>query len=93
MVTGDVIHVLQQDAGMNSLLICIVPNNESLLYFLGISCMAACKLKGKENDIVLFGDREGKLSYLDLETLQVIHLLPNILIGTGKYCRYVLMVD
>ena len=49
--------------------------------------MAASKLKGKENDILLFGDREGKLSYLDLETLQVIHLLPNILIGTGKYCR------
>ena len=67
LVTGDVIHVLPQDAG--------------------ISCMAASKLKGKENDILLFGDREGKLSYLDLETLQVIHLLPNILIGTGKYCR------
>lgn len=67
LVTGDVIHILLQCAG--------------------ISCMATSKLKGKENDILLFGDREGKLSYLDLETLQVIHLLPNILIGTGKYCR------
>ncbi len=31
--------------------------------------------------------QEGKLSYLDLESDDVIHLLPNILIGTGKYCR------
>ena len=31
--------------------------------------------------------QEGKLSYLDLDTDDVIHLLPNILIGTGKYCR------
>ncbi len=53
----------------------------------GISCLTASKLRNKEDDVMLFGDRDGKLSYLDLETLQVLHLLPNILIGTGKYCR------
>lgn len=67
LTSGELIHVIQQDAG--------------------ISCLAASKLKGKENDVMLFGDRDGKMSYLDLETLQVLHLLPNILIGTGKYCR------
>ena len=36
----------------------------------GISCLAASKFK--PNDVILFGDRDGKLSYLDLETLQVI---------------------
>ena len=38
-------------------------------------------------DLLLFGDRAGKLSYLDLETRVTVHLLPNILIGTGKYER------
>jgi len=65
--SGEMIHVISQDAG--------------------ISCLAASKLKNKQDNVILFGDREGKLSYLDLETLQVLHLLPNILIGTGKYCR------
>ena len=66
--------------------------------------------------MILFGDREGKMSYLDLGPAEkweqdrekylpkcgssiadledddldepsTIHLLPNILIGTGKYCR------
>ena len=37
----------------------------------GISCLAASKLKNKQDNVILFGDREGKLSYLDLETLQV----------------------
>ena len=37
----------------------------------GISCLVASKLKGKQDNVILFGDREGKLSYLDLETLQV----------------------
>jgi hypothetical protein len=54
----------------------------------GISCLAASKLKNKQDNVILFGDREGKLSYLDLETLQVrfvleyyiLHMiLPNIL--------------
>ena len=42
----------------------------------GISCLVASKLKGKQDNVILFGDREGKLSYLDLETLQVrrVHL-------------------
>lgn len=38
-------------------------------------------------DLLLFGDKSGKLSYLDLESRTTIHLLPNILIGTGRYCR------
>ena len=70
--------------------------------------------------MIVFGDKEGKMSYLDLGTPDqlrnyakhpisgsssgcsngingysdddddeptAIHLLPNILIGTGKYCR------
>jgi hypothetical protein len=73
------------------------------------------------NTLVVFGDKDGKMSYLDLGTPEqlknytnhavgcgnvvnglsnaytddnddddepsAIHLLPNILIGTGKYCR------
>ena len=39
----------------------------------GISCLVASKLKNKQDNVILFGDREGKLSYLDLETLQVTH--------------------
>ena len=76
---------------------------------------------GSTNTLVVFGDKEGKMSYLDLGTPEqlknytnqafgcgnvvnglgnaytddnddddepsAIHLLPNILIGTGKYCR------
>ncbi len=38
----------------------------------GISCLMASKLKGREDDLVLFGDRDGKMSYIDLETLHVI---------------------
>ena len=37
----------------------------------GISCLTVSKLKGKENDILLFGDRDGKMSYLDFQTLLV----------------------
>jgi WD40 repeat protein len=37
----------------------------------GISCVLASKLKGKQDDLMLFGDRDGKMSYLDLETLHV----------------------
>ena len=51
VITGEMIHVLHQDAG--------------------ISCLVASKLKNKQDNVILFGDREGKLSYLDLETLQV----------------------
>jgi len=88
----------------------------------GISCMIQSNLKGCNNTLIVFGDREGKMSYLDLGTHDqlkkysdyssgcgnsavgvghmygdndvddddeplAIHLLPNILIGTGKYCR------
>ena len=76
---------------------------------------------GSPNTLIVFGDKEGKMSYLDLGTPdqlrnyskhpisggsgcsngingfsedsddddepETIHLLPNILIGTGKYCR------
>ena len=37
----------------------------------GISCLVASKLKGQEDDVVLFGDRDGKMSYLDMQTLTV----------------------
>ena len=37
----------------------------------GISCLMASKLKGQEDDVVLFGDRDGKMSYLDMQTLTV----------------------
>ena len=38
-------------------------------------------------DLILFGDSMGKLSYLDLDTRETIHLLPNILTGTGRHGR------
>jgi len=38
-------------------------------------------------DLLLFGDRVGKLSFLDLGSRETTHLLPNILVGTGRYCR------
>lgn len=53
----------------------------------GISCLMASQLPGRQHDLLLFGDKDGKMSYIDLNTLHVLHLLPNILIGTGKYCR------
>ena len=40
-------------------------------FLIKISFFVACKLKGKEDDIMLFGDRDGKMSYLDLQTLTV----------------------
>ena len=49
----------------------------------GISCLVASKLKGQEDDVVLFGDRDGKMSYLDMQTLTVSllfwHLSENVL--------------
>lgn len=41
----------------------------------GISCLVASKLKGQEDDVVLFGDRDGKMSYLDMQTLTVSLIL------------------
>ncbi|XP_071747049.1 uncharacterized protein [Lepeophtheirus salmonis] len=38
-------------------------------------------------DMILFGDGESKLSFLSTATGETLHLLPNILIGTGRYCR------
>ena len=32
-------------------------------------------------DLLLFGDRMGKLSFLDLNSRETTHLLPNILVG------------
>ena len=86
---------------------------------LNIVWLFFCKI-GSPNTLIVFGDKEGKMSYLDLGTPDqlrnyakhpisggssgcsngingysdddddeptAIHLLPNILIGTGKYCR------
>ena len=36
---------------------------------------------------VLFGDSEGKLSLLDIELGKTLHLMPNTLVGTGRYRR------
>ena len=40
-------------------------------------------------DLLLFGDRTGKLSFLDLGSRETTHLLPNILVGEfkSKVCR------
>ena len=35
-------------------------------------------------DLLLFGDRTGKLSFLDLGSRETTHLLPNILVGEFK---------
>ena len=60
----------------------------------GITCMLKSPQHGQH--LYLFGDMEGKLSFVDLDNSwkmsedyepDSIHILPNILIGTGKYCR------
>jgi len=65
----------------------------------GLTCMKKSVISGYQDRLFLFGDAEGKLSFLDLgkdltggsddedDEPDTIHILPNILIGTGKYCR------
>ena len=38
-------------------------------------------------DLLLFGDRMGKLSFLDLGSRETTHLLPNILVGKCRILR------
>ena len=38
-------------------------------------------------DLLLFGDRMGKLSFLDLGSRETTHLLPNILVGKFRTMR------
>eukprot|EP00096_Caligus_rogercresseyi_P008453 TRINITY_DN2726_c0_g1_i2.p1 TRINITY_DN2726_c0_g1~~TRINITY_DN2726_c0_g1_i2.p1 ORF type:complete len:253 (-),score=52.53 TRINITY_DN2726_c0_g1_i2:134-892(-) len=38
-------------------------------------------------ELILFGDAQSKLSFLNRSTGETLHLLPNILIGTGRYSR------
>ena len=47
----------------------------------GISCLA---WDGRRS-MILFADINGKLSYCDDD--ETLHIIPNILIGTGRYCR------
>ena len=35
----------------------------------------------------MFGDKESKMSLLDVSTGDSLHLMPNILVGTGRYRR------
>ncbi|QQP57001.1 Uncharacterized protein FKW44_001850 [Caligus rogercresseyi] len=47
----------------------------------GITVMLPAK------ELILFGDAQSKLSFLNRSTGETLHLLPNILIGTGRYSR------
>lgn len=61
-------------------------NTRSLPQDEGITTLCSVK-----DGLLLFGDKEGKLSYLDVYENETIHLLPNILVGTGRYrrsCKY-----
>jgi len=49
-----------------------------------ISCLSLFPLK---ENYVIFGDGESKLSLLDLNTGTTLHLMPNTLVGTGRYRR------
>jgi len=49
-----------------------------------ISCLA---LFPPQPSHVLFGDGESKLSLLDLSEGSTLHLMPNTLVGTGRYRR------
>ena len=39
-------------------------------------------------DLLLFGDRMGKLSFLDLGSRETTHLLPNVLVGKCRVLHY-----
>jgi len=57
---------------------------QSLVQDAEISCLSIFPLK---EGFVIFGDGESKLSLLDLSSGQTIHLMPNTLVGTGRYRR------
>jgi len=49
-----------------------------------ITCLSVYNLKP---GFLIFGDGESKMSLLDLATGETIHLMPNSLVGTGRYRR------
>jgi len=49
-----------------------------------ITCLSTFSLK---QGFLIFGDGESKMSLLDLATGKTIHLMPNTLVGTGRYRR------
>merc|ERR1719228_750596 len=57
---------------------------QSLVQDAEISCLSIFPLK---EGFVMFGDGESKMSLLDLGTGLTIHLMPNTLVGTGRYRR------
>ena len=126
---GVIRYSLEQDAGISCMILSKLKGN-IFGYNMWFKWLWKCLkndskypfyIQGCKNTLVVFGDREGKMSYLDLGTPEqlmkyedrstgcgnsiasvgqsygdndgdddepsAIHLLPNILIGTGKYCR------
>jgi len=57
---------------------------QSLTQDAEISCLRLFPLL---QGFVIFGDGESKMSLLDLGTGRTIHLMPNTLVGTGRYRR------
>ena len=57
---------------------------QSLIQDAEISCLRLFPLL---EGFVIFGDGESKMSLLDLATGRTIHLMPNTLVGTGRYRR------
>jgi len=57
---------------------------QSLIQDAEISCLCVFPLM---EGFVIFGDGESKISFLDLSSGQTIHLMPNTLVGTGRYRR------
>ncbi len=55
----------------------VLPQDDS------ITCISSARVD-EDNEIVIFGDAQGKLSYLDTKTRETTHLLPKILSGQGK---------
>merc|ERR1719228_2200576 len=57
---------------------------QSLVQDAEISCLSIFPLLA---GFLIFGDGESKMSLLDLGTGRTIHLMPNTLVGTGRYRR------
>lgn len=57
---------------------------QSILQDGEISCLSLFSLA---QGYLIFGDSESKLSLVDLATGQTVHLMPNTLVGTGRYRR------
>lgn len=57
---------------------------QSLIQDAEISCLCVFPLM---EGFVIFGDGESKMSFLDLSSGRTLHLMPNTLVGTGRYRR------